>query len=104
MRAWLAASMLVVATTAQSPTAQSPAAEAQVAASAAVAANDDWPALLAKFSPLDLDGDGTNEIDALASLGGAGAATAPCVVVCVEARLLASPATAPLADALRQRL
>jgi len=44
--------------------------------------------VVAKFAPFDLDGDGRAEIERLAVIDDAGAATAPLVIVMVEGRLI----------------
>ncbi len=71
-----------------------------------VSAQQPFPELLAKFAGHDVDADGTAEIRRLETIGGAGDATAPRVVVFVEPRLLtAREGVDPAAIvALRERL
>lgn len=73
---------------------------------ALIPAQQPFPELLARFDGHDVDADGMAEIRHLESLGGAGEATAPRVIVFVEPRLLtARDGVDPAAIvALRERL
>ncbi|MCA8963493.1 MAG: hypothetical protein KDC48_01325 [Planctomycetes bacterium] len=69
-------------------------------------AQQPFPGLLARFAGHDVDADGTAEIRRLETIGGAGEATAPRVIVFVEQRLLTPRAGVDEAAivALRERL